>query len=291
MSANAMTLGGVTTGTSWRRFRRALSNPDTLRGIAGVTVVGVIWGLGAHSKAWFGFEAPWLAQLPAPEAVFITWAQLILTSGYWLDIGLSFLRVVSGFAVAMVVGIPFGLVIALNRTAYGIAFPPFEVLRPIPPIAWVPASIIFWPTQSLSIGFVIFYGAFFTIVINVLGGTRAIDIRYFQAAQSMGARDLDIFRRVVLPGVLPSILVGAVVAMGITWEVVIAAELISGGGSAVGASGGGIGFFIWNAYVAGGIAAEAQIVVGMFTIGIVGYASCAILRRFGRLLTPWLNLR
>jgi NitT/TauT family transport system permease protein len=290
MSANALTLR-VMTGTSWRRLRRALSDPDTLRGIVGVFVLAVIWELGANSKRWFGFETPWVGRLPALDTVLTTWAQLIVTSSYWIDIGLSFLRVVSGFSVAVVLGIPFGLVIALNRTAYGIAFPPFEVLRPIPPIAWVPAAIIFWPSQSLSIGFVIFYGAFFTIVINVLGGARAIDIRYLQAAQSMGSGDFDIFRRIVLPGVLPSIVVGAVVAMGITWEVVIAAELISGGGSAAGASGGGIGFFIWNAYVTGGASAETQIIVGMFTIGIVGYASCAALRAFGRILTPWLNVR
>ena len=66
----------------------------------------------------------------------------------------------AGFIAAMLVGIPFGLMLAVSRTAYGIGFPVFEVLRPIPPLAWVPASIIFWPTQELSIAFVTFLGAF-----------------------------------------------------------------------------------------------------------------------------------
>ena len=159
----------------------------------------------------------------------------------------------------------------------------FEVLRPIPPLAWVPAAIIFWPTQELSIAFVTFLGAFFTIVINVIGGAQSIDVRYFQAARSMGSSTWDIFRRIILPGVLPSIVVGATVGIGITWAVVVAAEMISGGGSAGsmgGAAGGGLGFFIWNSYVGG---SYTQIVAGMISIGIAGYMSSAILRKLGEL--------
>ena len=176
---------------------------------------------------------------------------------------------------------------AVSRTFYSITFPVFEVLRPIPPLAWVPASIIFWPTQELSIAFVTFLGAFFTIVINVIGGAQAIDVRYFQAARSMGSSTWDIFRRIILPATLPSIVVGATVGVGITWAVVVAAEMISGGGSAgsVGGSGGGLGFFIWNSYVGG---SYTQIVAGMISIGIAGYISSAVLRKIGKWLTPWL---
>lgn len=234
---------------------------------------------------------PWLGALPTPESVVITWASLLGAAAYWTDLYLSFLRVLSGFVVAVLVGIPFGLALAMNRIAYGIFFPVFEVVRPIPPIAWVPASILFWPTQNLSIGFVIFLGAFFTIVLNVLGGIWSIDQRYFQAARSMGGSPANVFRKVVIPGALPSILVGAVVGMGISWEVVIAGELISGGGTAVGGSGGGIGFFIWNSYVTAGDAAESKIIVGMFSIGIMGYVSCEIIRTLGRAFTPWLRSR
>src|SRR2546430_14972236 len=120
--------------------------------------------------------------------------------------------------------------LAVNKYFRDIFFPPFEVLRPIPPLAWVPASLIFWPTQELSIAFVTFLGAFFTIVINVVGGAQAIDVRYFQAARSMGSSNWDVFRRIILPGTLPSIIVGATVGIGITWAVVVAAEMISGGG-------------------------------------------------------------
>jgi NitT/TauT family transport system permease protein len=200
---------------------------------------------------------------------------------------MSFFRVMAGFLAAMLIGIPFGLLLAVSRTAFGTGFPVFEVLRPIPPLAWVPASILFWPTQEMSIAFVTFLGAFFTIVINVVGGARSIDIRYFQAARSMGSSQSDIFWRIILPGTLPSIMVGSAVGMGITWEVVVAAEMISGGGSQIGGtSGGGLGFFIWNSYVGG---SYEQIVVGMISIGIAGFISSELLRALGRRVTPWLR--
>jgi NitT/TauT family transport system permease protein len=152
----------------------------------------------------------------------------------------------------------------------------------------VPLSIIFWPTQELSITFVTFLGAFFTMVLNVVGGAKSIDIRYFQAARSMGSSSFDIFRRIILPGVLPSIAVGAAVGMGITWNVVVAAEMISGGASQATGAGGGLGFFIWNSYVGG---SYPQIVVGMISIGIAGYLSSELLRRLGNRVTPWLRSR
>jgi NitT/TauT family transport system permease protein len=231
---------------------------------------------------------PWVGAVPAPSAVFKAWVAVLGQQGYWQSWYMSLFRVMSGFVAAMLIGIPFGLMLAVSRAANGIAFPVFEVLRPIPPLAWVPASIIFWPTQELAITFITFLGAFYTIVINVLGGARSIDVRYFQAAQSMGSSRWDIFRRVILPGTLPSIVVGSAVGMGITWEVVVAAEMISGGGSQQAGVGGGLGFFIWNSYVGG---SYEQIVVGMISIGIAGFLSSELLRWAGRHATPWLKAR
>jgi len=174
---------------------------------------------------------------------------------------------------------------AMSKTARGICFPVFELLRPIPPLAWVPAAIIFWPTQELSIASVIFLGAFYTLVINVVGGARSIDLRFIQAALSMGGSRWNIFRRIVLPAVLPSVFVGMEVGIGVTWEVVVAAEMISGGG---GNASGGLGFFIWNSYVGG---SYPQIIVGMISIGIAGSLSSAAIRALEPLCTPWLAAR
>jgi len=288
------------------RLNRILTSSVFWRGAISIVVFIVLWELGARSKQWMapeffapfkaflgamGFKKdylPWVGVVPAPSAVLAAWGDVLTSAGYWTSWYKSFFRVMGGFIAAMVVGIPFGLALAVSRTAYGTFFPTFEVLRPIPPLAWVPASIIFWPTQELSITFVTFLGAFYTIVINVLGGARSIDQRYFQAAQSMGSSRWDIFRRVILPGTLPSIMVGSAVGMGITWEVVVAAEMISGGGSQQAGTGGGLGFFIWNSYVGG---SYEQIVVGMISIGIAGYLSSELLRTLGRYVTPWLRVR
>jgi NitT/TauT family transport system permease protein len=287
--------------------KRKFNGRSLARGVLSIVVFLILWEIGSRSKHWLGADIftpvrdalgvmgfkktylPWIGAVPAPTEVLQAWAGVITDAGYWQSWYKSSLRVLSGFTTAMLVGIPFGLLLAVNRTAFGIGFPVFEVLRPIPPLAWVPASIIFWPTQELSIAFVTFIGAFYTIVINVVGGAKSIDVRYFQAAQSMGSSKWDIFRRIILPGTLPSIVVGAAVGMGITWEVVVAAEMISGGGSQTGGtSGGGLGFFIWNSYVGG---SYEQIVVGMISIGIAGFISSELLRTLGKYVTPWLRLR
>lgn len=267
------------------RFRKTIENVSLWRGVVAIVLFLLFWEIGARSKDLFGFAFPFVGFLPPPSAVAVAWLEVLPKWGYWESWYASFMRILSGFLVAQLIGIPFGLMLAMNRYFRGIFFPPFEILRPIPPLAWVPASLIFWPTTELSIAFVTFLGAFFTIVINVLGGARAIDVRYVRAAQSMGATQWDLFWRIILPGTLPSIFVGAAVGMGITWNVVLAAEMVSGGGSAQG--GGGLGFFIWNSYMGGSL---PQIVVGMISIGIAGYLSSAAIRLLGDYFMPWRRL-
>jgi NitT/TauT family transport system permease protein len=262
----------------------------TRRALISIAIALAIWEIGSTSRLWLGHTLPILGAVPSPVSVAVAWSQLVRDPGYWQSWYWSFLRVLLGFSAATLVGVPFGLFLAISKTFRGIAFPVFELLRPIPPLAWVPASIIFWPTQELSIDFVIFLGAFYTIVLNVLGGARSIDIRLVQAARSMGATRWNIFRRILLPATLPSICTGMEVGIGITWEVVIAAEMISGGGGngGGGSSGGGLGFFIWNSYIGG---SYPDIIVGMFAIGIAGYLSSGAVRLIEHRITPWRRLR
>ncbi|MGA0534103.1 ABC transporter permease [Hansschlegelia sp. KR7-227] len=263
------------------KFERAVSSPKFWRGLAGLLVFLLIWEIGSYAKSGLGIDIPFFGKLPAPTAVAAAAAEVVVQSGYWMSWIESFKRVIGGFIIAMIIGIPFGLALAVNKYFRDVFFPPFEVLRPIPPLAWVPASLIFWPTNEMSIIFVTFLGAFFTIVINVLGGARTIDVRYLRAAQSMGASQWHLFSRIILPGTLPSIFTGAAVGMGITWNVVLAAEMVSGGGSQ---AGGGLGFFIWSSYMGGSM---EQIIVGMISIGIAGYLSSAAIRVLGEKFMPW----
>lgn len=265
------------------RGRKPFVGQRLRRAMISFVVFLLLWEIGSR-MGW-----PWVGEAPPPSAVTVAWWPLLFDQGYWYSWFQSTRRVFSGFIAAQLIGIPLGLAMATSRLFNDLSFPVFEVLRPIPPLAWVPAAIIFWPTQETSIAFVTFLGAFYVVVINVLGGAKSIDVRYFQAAYSMGASKWDVFRRIILPATLPSIFVGAAVGMGITWEVVVAAEMISGGGGAIQSSaGGGLGFFLWNSYIG---FSYPQIVVGMISIGIAGYISSSIIRRLGVRFTPWLRTR
>jgi NitT/TauT family transport system permease protein len=274
----------LSTGSRRSFVTKTFTSTEFWRGVIAITVFILLWEIGARWKEWFGYSLPYVGLLPPPSEVAAAWAKVLPKWGYWESWYQSFKRVLSGFLAAMIIGIPFGLMLAVNRYFRDIFFPPFEVLRPIPPLAWVPASLIFWPTNEMSIAFVTFLGAFFTIVINVVGGARSIDVRYLRAAQSMGATQWDLFYKIILPGTLPSIFTGAAVGMGITWEVVLAAEMISGGGTQ---GSGGLGFFIWNSYMGGSM---PQIVVGMISIGIAGYISSSVIRWIGLRCMPWRRL-
>lgn len=243
------------------------------RGIVSIIVCLLLWEAGR------ALGLPLLHAMPAPSEVIGVVGGLVTTLTFWENWVSSFTRVGVGFVLAQLVGIPLGLAMAASRTMYGIVFPPFEVLRPIPPLAWVPISIIFWPTTESSIIFVIFLGAFYTVVINVIGGAKDIDERYIRSAISLGSRRSDIFFKIVLPATLPSIFTGMAVGMGITWEVVVAAEMIAGKS--------GLGYLTWSSYVAG---LYPEIVVGMLSIGAAGYISSSIIRKLGEVCMPWRRL-
>jgi len=275
---------GYSTVQKSSKFSKIIQSVELRRAIMAIFAFLVVWQFGALIDDWTGYDMLGIGLVPPPVDVMITWADVVPNIGYWQSWVASFQRVLAGFLVAMIVGIPFGLMLAVNKYFRGVFFPPFEILRPIPPLAWVPASLIFWPTNEMSIAFVTFLGAFFTIVINVLGGARAIDVRYLRAAQSMGASQWHLFYRIILPGTLPSIFTGAAVGMGITWEVVLAAEMISGGGTQ---GGGGLGFFIWSSYMGGSL---EHIIVGMISIGIAGYLCSSSIRKLGFYFMPWRRL-
>jgi NitT/TauT family transport system permease protein len=242
------------------------------RGIVAILLAGAFWEFAARVKL------PVIGMIPAPSTVAGSLTRLLCSHHYWESWVVSFERVFAGFLVAQVIGIPVGLMMGMNRNFRDINFPILEVLRPIPPLAWVPLAVIFWPSAQMSMIFVTFLGAFFTTVLNILGGVGNIDIRYIQAAKSFGAGDKEIFWHIVLPATLPSLCTGMAVGMGITWEVVVAAEMI--------ASRSGLGFLTWESYVAGNY---PVIVIGMISIGIAGYISSSIIRLLGSRATPWLR--
>jgi NitT/TauT family transport system permease protein len=189
---------------------------------------------------------------------------------------LSLRRIFIGFALAAVVAIPLGLVMGRFRLVREIVFPVSEFLRPIPAIAWVPMSIMLWPTNEESIIFITFLGSFFPILLNTLHGMGMVDPVLVRAAQCLGAREAAIFREVYFPSSLPHIFTGLTVGMGVAWVSLIAAEMISGQF--------GIGYFTWEAY---SLVQYPDIALGMICIGVLGLASSAVIRGIGRMVMPW----
>jgi NitT/TauT family transport system permease protein len=218
--------------------------------------------------------------IPTPAQVLAEAIDLFGAAGFYVHILASLERIWLGFVIASVLGIGLGLLIGWFSFAEDTLFPPIELLRPIPAVAWVPLSIMLWPTERSSIVFITALGAFFPIVLNTIHGVESIDRQLVRAATSLGAGRAAIFREVVIPGALPSIVTGLSVGMGVSWLCLISAEMISGQF--------GVGYFTWVAY---GIVKYSQIVVGMLVIGVLGMLSSALIRVIGARCMPWLPRR
>ncbi len=214
--------------------------------------------------------------VPSPEMVLESLKRALHSSTFMSHVALSCRRIFFGFMTAAVVAVPLGLVMGRFRLVREFVFPIAEVLRPIPAIAWVPMSIMLWPTNEESIVFITFLGSFFPILLNTLHGMAMVDPVLVRAAQCLGAREASIFREVYFPATLPYVFTGLTVGMGVAWVSLIAAEMISGQF--------GIGYFTWEAY---SLVQYADIALGMICIGVLGLTSSAVIRGIGRVIMPW----
>lgn len=195
----------------------------------------------------------------------------------------SSLRVVTGVVLAALTAIPLGLLIGTTSTWETYLSPGLESLRPIPPVAWVPASVLLLPvvpvlgfTLNTRVLFVVFIGAFFPILVNTIEGVRTLDEEFQRAAESLGAGSRQVFRHVIFPAALPSILTGVSLGIGLGWITVVAAEIVAGNY--------GLGYITFQAYR---LLQTDVIAVGMVVIGMLGYASSAIVQRIADYATPW----
>jgi NitT/TauT family transport system permease protein len=214
--------------------------------------------------------------VPSPRMVFESLLRAARDPKFFDHLLLSCRRIVIGFAIAAVVAVPLGLLMGRFRLVRNMIFPVSEVLRPIPAIAWVPMSIMLWPSNEESIVFITYLGSFFPILLNTLHGMALVDPVLVRAAQCLGARERAIFAEVYFPATLPHIFTGLTVGMGVAWVSLIAAEMISGQY--------GIGYFTWEAY---SLVQYSDIVLGMVCIGVLGLGSSALIRGIGRAVMPW----
>ncbi len=251
--------------------RRSRLRPPNWRGSVAVVGFFLLWEILVRAQV-SGF-----AQIPSPVTVVkVLFTSYLLDPGYWESWLTSFQRVLYGFVLAQLLGIPLGLLLGTRKTFNYLFYPVIELLRPIPPLAWVPLSILFWPTAELSIVFITFIGAFFIIVINVHDAVRHINKEHLWLAQSLGASRGQIFRRIIVPSVIPSIAVGMTLGIAVTWNVVIAAEMI--------AADSGLGRLTWEGYVSH---TGPVVIIGMISIGIAGYLSTLVVDWVEKRMMPW----
>lgn len=251
-----------------RRLKAHLLNPVLWQGVVGVVGFFAVWQL----LKTLGL----LAVLPGPLRVAASVPRLVSQENFWLSWLASSRRVFLGFFAAAVLAVALGVALGMSRKLRDTSFPILEILRPVPPLAWLPLAILFWPSPEMTMVFLTFLGAFFPIFINVLAGIDNIDVRYVQAARSLGSSNRTLFWRVLVPGALPAMFTGLAIAIGITWEVVIAAEMASGQN--------GLGYLTWNAYMSQSM---VGIIVGMLSIGVAGMVSGGLMNWVGKRATPW----
>jgi NitT/TauT family transport system permease protein len=211
--------------------------------------------------------------VPGPYQVVRGLAELVRKGLLLKYVVASLFRVTWGFSLAVVVGIPFGLLLGWFRSAY-LAFNPFiQVLRPISPIAWIPLAILWFGISDAAPIFLIFLASVFPIVVSATAAVQNLRPVYLRAARNFGLGGMQMFRRVILPATLPQILTGVRIALGVAWLVVVAAEMI--------AVNSGLGYLIIDARNAG--KRYDLVVAGMVVIGLIGLVLDLLIRRLERL--------
>ena len=174
-----------------------------------------VWYFGTKYRVDFFIR---FTNIPTPTEVFAKILEVNKSAKYMVNIGISVRRILSGFCIAIIVAVPMGLLIGRYRAARDLLLPACEVLRPIPAIAWVPMSIMLWPSNEISIVFITFLGSFFPILLNTVHGVTALDPVLLRAGRCLGANEARMFWHVILPGALPHIFTGFAVGMGVAWR-------------------------------------------------------------------------
>lgn len=177
------------------------------------------------------------------------------------DLPTSLFHFGMGMAAGLLVALPLGMIMGWSRFADRLLDPLVEVIRPIPPLAWIPFAIIWFGLTQQAAGFIVFTGAVFPVLINTYMGFRSLPRVYVESAMVLGgARDLDLIRYVAFPYALPSIAGGVRIAMGIAWMVLVAAEMF-------GVSTSGLGYKIWYNY---SLHRMDYVLLYMISLGVIG---------------------
>ncbi|MDX3106346.1 ABC transporter permease [Nonomuraea angiospora] len=274
---SAEVLPRETTGS--QKARRVPAPPRAGKGrwavrVASVAAAAGLWQLltVTDARLWLRFD-----RLPTLDEIAREAARQLATQVYLLDLLQSLIRILTGFGLATVAGIGVGVLVGRSGRTRDVLLPLLEAVRPIPAIALVPVAILLFPTDEQGIVFITFVAAFFPIMVSTRHAVRALPTLWEDAVRTLGGGRRHVLRYVVLPGILPGVFGGLSVGMGVSWICVISAEMISGEF--------GIGYRTWQSYT---LVDYPAVIVGMITIGLLGWLTSAVVELVGRRITRWL---
>ncbi|XEC92669.1 ABC transporter permease [Paenibacillus tarimensis] len=263
----------------WRRTAQqallAKTSGYMLR-VASVVVFLVIW----HILSVWNVQWPLqFGNLPSPLDVVRKWKEVALSESYYVNIVISLGRVTLGIVLGLISAVLLGVWIGLSQRANDSLFPTFEIFRPVPLIAFLPIAMLLFSSMEGSIVFITFIGAFFPILISTRNAIKRISPTIINAANCLGCPPGKAVWKVYLPAVAPEIFSALTVGVGASWMGVITAEMIAGQF--------GIGYFAWEAYH---LMQYEDSMVGMFTIGLLGFVSSAFIRWTEKKVVKWNNV-
>jgi sulfonate transport system permease protein len=235
-----------------------------------VLTVTAVWSIGSAADLF----NPYL--IPSPWKVCGTAWKLVVSGSIFRHMAVSFYRVIIGFAITVCLAFPMGLLVGLNKTSRSIWEAPLNFVRHVPPLATTPILILWFGIGEASKLTVIVLAAFFPVFLNTVSGVANCDPKLIEVGKVLGYRPLDRLVRIILPAAFPSILVGLRLGIGYSWRALVGAELL--------AAAAGLGYMIIEAEQ---ISRPDIVIVGIFTIGLLGLMIDVLFERMSNRLMPW----
>ena len=260
------------------RARRRLGATGPYFALAGLTLWIVTWWLLCDV-----FQVPRFEKMPGPVVVFNELFSTqpfmgvsVFTQEFYEHIYASCRRIFFAFCIATGVGVPLGLFMGWSKKFRDYTFPILEILRPIPILAWVPLAILMFEGFESPVIFLATLASLYVTTLNTLLGVESIDDSYFRAAGCLGSKPHHVFWHVVVPGALPFMFTGLQISIGVAWFSLVAAEMVSGDR--------GLGYLIVDAYMNN---VTVPMVIGMLTLGSVGWITSMLVRIVGDRMMQW----
>lgn len=232
-----------------------------------------LWHFGT-SKTIFGELIP--GPIIVFQAFFQSFSEPIGPCTILGHIGWSLSRVAIAYVLAAAAGIILGVLMGWNKYIEAIFMPLYNMIRPIPPIAWIPLAILWFGLAELPKYFLIFLAAFCTITMNAYQGAKTVDPILIGASKMLGANNIQVFFTIILPSSVPTIFAGLQVAVSVCWTTVVAAEMVR--------SAEGLGWVIISAQSNND---TTQMLVGILAIGIIGFILAFVMRKAEEYLCAW----